>query len=83
MTHTIQLAVNEFFFFLRVQISEDAENLQSFKKERFDHISLDDKDYNNAFLKMCITYHINLSCKLICLVDSINCDSHQIIISTD
>ena len=82
MTYIIQLAVNEFFSFLRVQIS-DVEKSQSFKKQRFDHIFLKNTDYNNVFLKMSMTYHINLSCKLICLVDLINYDSYQIITSTD
>jgi len=82
MAHTIQLAVNEFFSFLGVKIS-DVEEVQSSKKRRFDHISLSDTGYNNVFLKVCMTYHINLSRKLICLVDPIDCDSRQIITTTD
>ena len=48
MTHIIQLVMNKFFFCLKIQIS-DVENLQVFKKQRFDYISLNDTDYNNVF----------------------------------
>ena len=72
MAHTIQLAVKEFFSFLKIQIS-GIENPESSKKQRFDHISLNDTGYDNVFQKVYMTYHINLSQKLIYLIDSINC----------
>ena len=48
MTHIIQLAVNKFFFCLKIQIS-DVENSQIFKKQKFDHIFLNNINYNNVF----------------------------------
>jgi len=82
MAHIIQLAVNKFFSRLKIQIS-DVENSQVSKKQRFDHISLSDTGYNNVFWKVCMTYHINLSHKLTCLVDPVNCYICQIITTTD
>ena len=48
MTHIIQLVVNKFFFYLKIQIS-NVENLQVFKKQKFDHIFLSNINYNNVF----------------------------------
>ena len=48
MTYIIQLVVNKFFFCLKIQIS-NIENSQVFKKQKFDHISLNNINYNNVF----------------------------------
>ena len=48
MIYIIQLAVNKFFSYLKIQIS-DVENSQIFKKQKFDHIFLNDTNYNNVF----------------------------------
>ena len=48
MIHIIQLVMNKFFSCLKIQIS-NVKNLQVFKKLKFDHIFLNDTDYNNVF----------------------------------
>ena len=48
MIYIIQLAVNKFFFCLKIQIS-DVKNSQIFKKQKFDYIFLSNTDYNNVF----------------------------------
>jgi hypothetical protein len=57
ISHTLQLCVNKFNKILKIQSSDD-EHVKSFRKQRFDHITLEDSDYNNVYLKVSLNYHI-------------------------
>ena len=57
MLHILQLCVNKFNKMLKIQ-SLDDEHVKSFKKWRFDHITFENSDYNNVYLKVSLNYHI-------------------------
>ena len=53
MTHTIQLAVNEFFTMLKIIKTSNLNVNFDDKKIKFNHIISYDSDYNNVFQKIC------------------------------